>query len=85
MCCIAQKLAIVVIPKAPESKVRVRSSDARSRRPVHNASATPEAPKPRSAVEMTRKPKWYQRATESTRVRASSSNSVAKEITAIPM
>ena len=30
---------------------------ARSRRPCHKASTTPEAPNPSSAVEMTRKPK----------------------------
>jgi len=85
MCCMAQKLTTAARPKPPDSSASVRSSEARSRSPVHSASATPEAPNPSSAVEMTRKPKWYQRATESTRVSASSRSRVAKEMTRIPM
>ena len=84
MCCTTQKLAIVVAPKLIDSMARVRSSGARSRKPVDSARTTPEAPKPSIAVEITRKLRWCQSATESTRVSASSSRSVANEIRKMP-
>src|SRR5581483_872722 len=77
MRCISQKLTSVTMPNASERIATARSSGARSRRFVQTASATPDAPKPRSAVEITRKPKWYQSATDNKRVSASSSRSVA--------
>jgi hypothetical protein len=71
MRCISQKLETTARAKPSVHTASAASRFLLSRSPVHNASVTPDAPKPSSAVEITRKPKWYQSETDSTRVSAS--------------
>ena len=68
------------MPSHPSVLSRIYSS----RNFFHNESTTPETPKPSNAVEIIKKPKWYQSVTENTRVSDSSNNKVEKEIKKIP-
>jgi hypothetical protein len=75
----------MVVPPNPRQRTEsVLSKCACSRKLVHNERATPETPNPSSAVEMTRKLKWYHIATASARVRASSSKRVAADTRKMP-
>src|SRR5215475_4578126 len=84
MRCINQKQPTVVTPNKMDNAQSDLSSGISSRSRRHNVSTTPAEPKPSRAVEIMRKPKWYQSATESTRVNDNSSSKVADESRKIP-
>jgi hypothetical protein len=58
----------------------VLSGEYSSRSFFQSDNKTPETPNPKSAVDMIKNPKWYQRVTENTRVSDSSNSRVEKEI-----
>jgi hypothetical protein len=80
----SQKLTTVETPKQIDSIARVLSSGLSCRKLFDTDSVTPAAPNPSNAVEIMRNPKWYQRDTDSTLVRESSSKRVAKDMMNIP-
>lgn len=78
--CNSQKQTICDNATKRPSHPRVLSNSNFARSFVDKDNTTPETPKPSSAVEMIKKPKWYHNVTEKTLVSESSNKSVEKEI-----
>ena len=80
----SQKETIIKIPSNKLSHTNVLSRSNSSRSFFQTETSTPEAPKPMSAVEIIRNPKWYQSVTEKTLVKDNSNNNDEKDKRKIP-
>ena len=85
ICCSSQKQPTVTTPNDNARILNILPRSCCSRNFLQLANTTPDAPKPSKAVDITRKPKWYQSETLITLVSDNSSNNVASGMRKIPM